>query len=158
MRHRSLRQISELKNKIEYKYTIRAIRQSPLKKDTSHNTNNHRDSRVNINLFWGNTWIMPRELLWSLERWFGATTLGFLRAFLCVSTLLWNCFLCWDRWNSMWRLHLTQPCYVALGWFWSGFYYHVLKQTIWLQLKNHDLIGSRNGWIRTRDRYERFKF
>ena len=32
-----------------------------------------------------------------------------------VSTLLRDCSLCWDRWNGMWRLHLTWPCILALG-------------------------------------------
>ena len=46
----------------------------------------------------------------------------FFNFFFFRSALLQICFLCWDRWNGMWRLHLTQPCYVALGQFWSGLY------------------------------------
>ena len=33
-----------------------------------------------------------------------------------LSALLWDCSLCWDRWNYTWHLHMTRPCLVALGW------------------------------------------
>ena len=32
-----------------------------------------------------------------------------------LSAFLQNYFLCWDYWNGT-SLHVTQPCYVALGW------------------------------------------
>ena len=32
-----------------------------------------------------------------------------------VSALFRNCLLRWECWNSTWLLHMTRPCYVALG-------------------------------------------
>ena len=40
---------------------------------------------------------------------------NFLGLVFLLSTFLWDCSLCWDRWNGTWHLHLMHPCLVALG-------------------------------------------
>ena len=35
--------------------------------------------------------------------------------FFFVPALLWDCSLCWDHWRWYRHLHLTQPCFAALG-------------------------------------------
>ena len=54
--------------------------------------------------------------MWYLTSLIKCQNVNILIYFLNIFFLVSARFLCWDCWNSTWLLHLTQPCYVALGW------------------------------------------